>query len=363
MFIISDTAVLSAVLSQKENRPPKLIIQKPADLPYLPIIEVDNMFMGKITHVETKRYINIIEYTMPFEEWVCEPKEIMFGHPDQMGSYIEDTEHVFHFHRLTRRVELSHIQKGHRIHEVDGPILSSYVQRPYNIKAMVSATWVYECDMMIDLMPYIGDHIDTYTPIPGFKQTEDIEVKGPYEHGQYLKKVRHKGPFYHRIVEKMPIEESMIYTMNYGYEPPQELTFHIPHGFGESFLTCEASEAWKHHIKKMLKRLHLLQSRFEIITLQLPFLNVTLDDEIILGHKRGKVIEYRITPFLTTVTFAVVKDMPYQWKESDVTTKKEVKERMIMARVKNDAQQQELILAQTGSIQHLPKTIIEFTVV
>ncbi|USO02785.1 MAG: hypothetical protein H6850_02250 [Alphaproteobacteria bacterium] len=361
MFIIKDPVVLSATLSQKENHPPKLIIQKPIHAPYREHIEILSMFEGMLSNIMVKDDIRILEYVMPFQNPTTASKEVMFGNPDHPNSHLEDTEHTWHFNRRTKKVELSHIVTGLRTHKIEGPILLSQTKRPHNLKATVTAKWIYEQNIMMDLMPYIGPHIDTYTPVHGLHSSEELEIKGPYDGKTYLKKIRQKGPFYHAIKHKTPTEESLEYKLDYKSDQTEELVFHIAQAYGEAFLDTLEGEKWKAHIKKMLFRMHLLQCRCEFITVQVPFLDVTLDDEIVMGDKRGKVVEYSMTPFLTVITFAVHKDAPYALRESALQTVREVKENAIVVKVKSDAVVQEEFLAQKGSVKDLPRTVVEVT--
>jgi len=74
------------------------------------------------------------------------------------------------------------------------------------------------------------------------------------------------------------------------------------------------------------------------------------------------VIEYSIAPLVTTITFAVHRDVNYVRKESELKTVKEEAEKTIIATVKNDAAVQEGVLTQTNTVRNLPKTSVEVMV-
>jgi hypothetical protein len=360
-FNFSDPMVIDFCLSQKENESPKLYITQHKNDEVLETIVWDNIFNGQKTNIQIKDHTQIVEYTMSFSEnYPVTKKPFTYGNPDKVETFLEDTEYLFHFNRETQKIELSHLIKGQKTHTFDTILsIASHIQERDNLDIYVHADWIYEENITIDLMPYIGTHIDTYTPLRGFEKSEDLDIKGPFEGGAFVKKVRYKGPFYHNIVQKNSIHETLLLKINHKAQQTKTLSFQIPDAYGLTFLDTKEGEPWLSYIKKMIQRIDLLQSRLERITIQIPhFTDITLDDNIQLSEtKIAKVISYTITSTVTTIVcVCALPSLPIE--SSPLERRIEGKEWAVNILIKNDASEQELFMEThpITSLDQLPKT-------
>ena len=293
----SDTEILDFTLQQKENHPPILLITKPRGSTALKEITIEGWFKGTLIHEKIFCNTKILEYQMLFPgPYPLPPKSQYYGPSNNPHTYLEDTEWCFHFNRKTHQIELSHLCKGHRILDLPEISTQSFSKTVRStLEATILATWIFDESVSLDLMPYMGHYVDTYTPLRGFHKTQDLDIVGPMENGHFLKKVRHFGPFYHMITKKHPLEEKIILSVTYDTHSTKTLLFRIPEPYGESYLSTDEGQQWIAYFERMLHRHDLEQSRQNRVTLEIPYpYDVTLDDMFILEKTSYKVVAYDI---------------------------------------------------------------------